>query len=106
MDEQKLFDDIQAILTLRYADKKTKDTGTCNMDAPAIRIQNLTERQMREIVERAGGYTRKWEFMGANVFVIDFNCPYQGILRTQIAIDMVAEFKKRGYDAMLYCETD
>jgi len=86
----------------KYAD--TEDGGTCNFDAPAVKLK-ATERQLSGM---------EWPMMkwgkrqpdGGTWFVILINLSGQGNRRTRMAEAAAKSLQESGYDATVYYEVD
>lgn len=89
-----------------YAQKyaNTEDGGTCNFDAPAIKVE-ASEKQMKML----DWVTYKWgkrDTDGRTWYVLDLNLSGQGNRRTRMAEAVCEYLKLAGYKTMMYYQMD
>lgn len=105
---KKLAEDLKAALAYGLERKGDDDGGTCNFDAPSLRLPGWTRKKV-EAAEYAGLGCFVWNLWGSKSYV--FSLPMglgvgQGMTRTKAAEAMREYLEKLGYDAMLYCQAD
>lgn len=100
-----LRDDLRAVYKIgQEAAAQVEDGGTCNMDAPALRLARWNRAKVEQACKEAGGGCFHWELF--NRFVICFPIPGQAHKRETAAEAMTDALKKLGYDALTYCAMD
>lgn len=100
-----LRDDLRAVYKIgQEAAAQVEDTGTCNMDAPALRLTRWNAAKVEQACKEAGGGCFKWSCF--NRFVICFPIPGQACKVETAAEAMTKALREMGYDALTYCQMD
>jgi hypothetical protein len=86
----------------KYAN--TEDGGTCNFDAPAIKIK-ATEKQLACMDWRVMKWGKRCED-GRTWFVVWLNLSGQGNRRTRMAEAAAESLKASGYETTVYYQMD
>jgi hypothetical protein len=92
-----------------YALEKVKDipdTGTCNLDATALKLPRWNEQRVEHAAKYAGIGCFTWDCYGNKRFV--FTTPNVGqAYRNEKAAEFMGEYlTAKGYDVMQYCQMD
>lgn len=90
----------------QYAQKyaNTEDGGTCNFDAPAVKLK-ATERQLACMDWQVMKWGKRCED-GRTWFVLWLNLDGQGNRRTRMAEAVAESLKASGYDVTIYQQMD
>ena len=101
----KLRDDLRAAYKIgQEAAAQVEDTGTCNMDAPALRLTRWNKAKVEQACKEAGGGCFQWSYFKR--FVVCFPIPGQAYKIETAAEAMTKALQKMGYDALTYCQMD
>ncbi len=103
----KLRDDLKAALSVGLsAAQRYEDTGTCNFDAPALKLPRWNSNKIEQAAREAGTRCFDWELWGTRRWV--FGTPSVGQARRneEAAEAMTAFLAARGYDAFCYQAMD
>lgn len=101
----KLRDDLRSVYKIGLeAAAQVNDGGTCNMDAPALRLTRWNSAKVEQACREAGGHCFKWSCF--NRFVLCFPIPGQARKRETAADAMTKALSEIGYDALTYCQMD
>ncbi|RKI66952.1 hypothetical protein D7V91_11430 [bacterium 1xD42-67] len=106
---KKLAEDLAAALAYGLERKGDDDGGTCNFDAPSIRLPGWEKKKVEAAAKTAGLGCYVWNLWGnkSYVFSLPMGCGVgQGMTRTKAAEAMREYLEGLGYDAMLYCQAD
>ena len=100
-----LRDDLREVYKIGMeAAAQVEDTGTCNMDAPALRLTRWNKAKVEQACKEAGGGCFEWSYFKR--FVICFPIPGQAYKIETAAEAMTKALQKMGYDALTYCQMD
>ena len=104
----KLRDDIKAALAAgKNAEAKNDDDGgTCNFDAPAIKLPRWSAEKVKQAAKEAGTDCWVWELWGSKRFVICPSTNAQANARSRNAEAMEQHLKSLSYDCISYCQAD
>lgn len=101
----KLRDDLRTVYKIgREAAAKVDDGGTCNTDAPSLRLTRWNTAKVEQACKEAGGGCFKWGIF--NRFVFCFPIPGQAYKNETAAEAMTKALLELGYDALTYCAMD
>ena len=100
-----LRDDLREVYKIGMeAAAQVEDTGTCNMDAPALRLARWNKAKVQQACREAGCGCFEWSSF--NRFVVCFSIPGQAYKIETAAEAMTKALQKMGYDAHTYCQMD
>lgn len=102
----KLRDDLKAAFAETAYLEQTEDGGTCNFDAPALKLPRWNGKLIERAAEEAGGGAWKWELWGSSRWVIGFPSSGQGNRRSRRADALVEVLRRMGYACTEYCAMD
>lgn len=101
----KLRDDLRAVHKIGLdAAARVDDTGTCNFDAPALRLPRWSHAKIEQACKEAGGSCFYWDEFGRHVICL--RIPGQALKREVAAEAMTEALSKMGYDAFCYQAID
>lgn len=105
----KLRDDIKAALEAGKAveAENPEDGGTCNFDAPAIKLPRWSAEKVKQAAKEAGTSAMDWDLWGERRFVIFPNSKAQANARSRNAEAMEYYLRRIcRYNCTLYCQAD
>lgn len=102
----KLRDDLLKAYAETEHIEQTEDGGTCNFDAPTLRLPRWNSKKIEQAAREAGGSAWKWELWGTASWVFSTRSSGQANRRSRRAEAISAALKRMGYDAGMYCAMD
>ena len=105
----KLRDDLKAALEVGKAveAENPEDGGTCNFDAPALKLTRWNSEKVKQAAKEAGTSVMVWELWGNKRFVFFPNSNAQVDARSRNAEAMEYYLRRVcRYDCTLYCQAD
>lgn len=102
---KKLADDLKDALDYGLERMGTDDGGTCNFDAPTIRLPGWNSKMVEAAAKVAGTGCFTWNFGGKH-YVFSVRGAGQGYTRTRAAEAMEKRLRSLGYDAGMYYQAD
>ena len=104
---RKLRDDLKkAHLAALEAAARVQDTGTCNLDAPSIRLPRWRRGLVEEAAVQAGVGCFQWGTFGGGTYVFPMHVPGQAYKQECAAEAATACLSDLGYNALTYCQMD
>lgn len=82
------------------------DGGTCNFDAPTLRLERWKKTEIEEAITGAGLRYFEHRLFGIKYYVICGGTYGQGNRRTAMAEAMSKILKNEGYEASMYYQMD
>lgn len=103
----KLRDDLIAAYAETEYLEQTEDGGTCNFDAPVLRLDRWNAKKIKQAAEEAGSSAFKWDW-GRTVmgWVFSPKSSGQANRRSRRAEAISEAMKAKGYDAGMYYAMD
>lgn len=103
----KLADDLRTAAALGIeAAKHSDDGGTCNFDAPTLRLPRWNQAKVKQAAKVAGLGCFVWNLWGSKRYVFSIPIGAQANARTVAAETMSKSLKAAGYDAGMYYQMD
>lgn len=104
---RKLRDDLKrACLAAQEAAARVQDTGTCNLDAPAIRLPRWRQCLVEEAALQAGVGCFQWRTYGSGIYVFPMRVPGQAYKRERAAEVAASSLASMGYNTLTYYQMD
>lgn len=87
--------------------EQTEDGGTCNFDAPVLRLPRWDAGKIKQAAQEAGGNVFKWTERGSVIgWVFSPRSSGMGNRRTRRAEAIRDVLKRMGYDTGMYYQMD
>ena len=102
----KLRDDLIVALNAAKEADTGDDGGTCNHDAPSIKLPRWIESKVIQAAEEAGTSCFKWELYGGARYVFNPKSSGQANRRCRASEAMEKALQEAGYECVMYCQMD
>lgn len=102
----KLRDDLIKAVKAGKAADVGEDDGTCNFDAPSIKLPRAKEKLVQQAAKEAGTSCFKWELYGGARYVFTPPTRAQGNRRCRVSEAMCKALTDLQYDVLEYCAMD